>query len=554
MQRCNEVGGKTPNGRRGGPYKGNWLLPDLGSEQFGSGPAEQGELYVVADQTQFRDVHQTGQNREPSRSPSSWTGESYRAHRACGQLEEHNQPTLLATTAALLATSPGGSNTIRRSVSPSYSTDAEGASAVPSQRDKPPVISYVREFLREFQPSDRPTEDSSNSGFPWIGREGVLYPTREEKGKYQKVLIRLHSEVADKEDLSSAALDTALRAAVFHVVDLSGKRGGKRRDRVRNAAEEVESFVGRPARDFVLGIEVRGFDVDTIPFDFGRVRFERMSDVDARIIGKPSSATAAESAQAGPRGSEEASNDHDAVVGSIKIRARDGIAAERLGERVVRETVECLNHFLASVHPVSSALYVLTERTGASSFDRFIWDSDGEDNSYRHAPSPDLYSINAVRERQGPAVERVQDLLKSESRNEVEELLLQGVRWGGRALAAHTAEDSIAFAFTALECVLVPSGTDDIVQRLAPRVGWLTSQDASVRDDVSRRTKKAYDIRSRIVHDGRIEVGVSERDWVIGVMLFVLNELLTSPDIEGLVTAEDLEKHLVNMNGKPVST
>lgn len=425
---------------------------------------------------------------------------------------------------------------------------------MPSQLDKPPVISYVRGFLRRFQPSHRPSEESRNSGFPWIRREGVLYPTREEKSEFREVLIRLYGEVADKEDLSSAALDAALRAAVFQVVDLSGERGGERRDRVRSAAEELESFVGRPARDFVLGIEVRGFDVDTIPFDFGRVRFERMSDVDARIIGKPSSATAAESAQASPGGSEEASNDHDAVLGSIKIRARDREAAERLGERVVRETVECLNHFLANVHPVSSALYVLTERTGASSFVRFIWDSDGEDSSYRHAPSPDLYSIDTVRERQGLALERVQDLLKSESRNEVEELLLQGVRWGGRALAAHTAEDSIAFAFTALECVLVPSGKDDIVQRLALRVGWLASEDASVRDDVSRRTKRAYDVRSRIVHDGRIEVGVSERDWVMGVMLCVINELLTSPDIEGLVTEEDLEKHLVNITDKPVST
>ncbi len=425
---------------------------------------------------------------------------------------------------------------------------------MPSQRDKPQVISYVREFLRGFRPSERPTEESSNSGFPWIRREGMLYPTREEKGKYQEVLTRLHHEVADKEDLSSAALDTALRAAVFQVVDLSGKRGGKRSDRVRSAAEELESFVGRPARDFVLGIEVRGFDVDTIPFDFGRVRFERMSDVDARIIGKPSSSTAAESAKASPGGSGEASNDHDAVVGSIKIRAHDRIAAERLGERVVRETVECLNHFLANVHPVSSALYVLTERTGASSFIRFIWDSDGEDSSYQHAPSPSLYSIDIVRERQGPAVERVQDLLKSESRNEVEELLLQGVRWGGRALAAHTAEDSIAFAFTALECVLVPSGRDDVIQRLAARVGCLASEDASVRDGVSRWTKGAYDVRSRIVHDGRIEVGVSERDRVMEVMLFVLNELLTSPDIEGLVTAKDLEKHLANMTSKPAST
>ena len=340
---------------------------------------------------------------------------------------------------------------------------------MPNQRDNPLVISYAREFLGQFRASEGPLEDPSDSGLPWIRTEGVLYPTREEKRQYLEVLNRLHHQVADKEDISRAALDKAL-TAVFHVADLSCARGGKRRDRIRNAAKELEAFVHRPARDFVIGIEVRGFDVDTIPFEFGRVRFEHMSDAYARIIEVPSAAATADADAANTGNFEESSSDKDAVIGSITIRSRDHEAAETLGEREVQQTVECLNLFLANTPRISSALYVLTERTGASSFDRLIWDSDGEDDSYRHAPSPDLYSVETVHERQGPAVGRVQELLKSGCRNEVEELLLQGVRWGGRTLAAHTAEDSIAFAFTALECVLVPCGKDDIIKRLAPRV------------------------------------------------------------------------------------
>ena len=424
---------------------------------------------------------------------------------------------------------------------------------LPNQSDNLPLLSDARAFLRKFRASEGPLEGPSDSGFPWIRTEGVLYPTHEEKRQYLEVLNRLHYQVADKEDISLAALDKALRTAVFHVADLSHTRGGERKGRIRNAAKELEAFVYRPARDFVIGIEVRGFDVDTIPFEFGRVRFEHMSDADARIIEVLSAAATADADAASTGNFEESSSDKNAVIGSITIRARDHEAAETLGERELQQTVECLNLFLPNVPRISSALYVLTERTGASFFDRLIWDSDGEDDSYRHAPSPDLYSVETVHERQGPAVDRVQELLKSGCRNEVEELLLQGVRWGGRALAAHTAEDSIAFAFTALECVLVPCGKDDIIQRLAPRVAWVASDDGNVREKVSRRTKKAYDLRSRIVHDGRIEVADSERDWVTGVMLYVLNELLTSPDIESLVDAENLEEHLAKETGKPDS-
>lgn len=411
----------------------------------------------------------------------------------------------------------------------------------------PPVISYVREFLRRFSPSTTPSRDAGDSGLPWIRRGGVLFPTLEEKAQYRELLLRLHRQVADEEDLSVAALDRVLQTAVFRVAGLSRTRERRRKDRVRNAAEDLEAFVHRPARDFVIGIEVRGLDVDTLPFEFGRVRFERMSQAHARIVEVQCPAAGDDSCNTGPDDSSEPSGDHDAIIGSLTIRARDDVAAETLGEREVRATVECLNLFLALVPSFSSPLYVLTERSGASFFDRLIWDSDGKDSSYSHASSPDLFSIETVRDSQGPALDRVQQLLKSDGRTEVDELLLQGVRWGGRALAAHTAEDSVAFAFTALECVLVPSGTEDIIQRLSSRVAWAASDTENVRKDVLKETKDAYDLRSRILHDGRIEVSARYREWVNGVMLFVLLKCLLNRDIAELATAKGLEEHLLDV-------
>ncbi|MDE2967329.1 MAG: HEPN domain-containing protein [Chloroflexota bacterium] len=413
-----------------------------------------------------------------------------------------------------------------------------------SESTEPPAISYVREFLRGFNPSTKPTRDSIDSGLPWIRAEGLLSPTREERAKYRELLVRLHRQVAVREDISLAALDRAAQTAVFRVADLARTGTRRRRDRVRDAAEELEAFVHRPARDFVIGIQVRGIDVATIPFEFGRVRFERMSQAYAQIVEVRSPATVDDSGSSSPDDNDESNSDHDAIIGSLTIRARDDKAAETLGEREVRETVECLNLFLAHVPSFSSPLYVLTERSGASFFDRLIWDSDGKDSSYSHAPSPDLFAIGAVRDSQGPALDRVEQLLKSSRRTEVEELLLQGMRWGGRALAAHTAEDSIAFAFTALECVLVPCGKDDIVKRLSARVAWAASDAESGRKEVLKEIKDAYDLRSRIVHDGRIEVSERDRNWVNGVMRYVLLKSLMNRDIAELATAQHLEEYL----------
>ncbi|MDE2747113.1 MAG: HEPN domain-containing protein [Chloroflexota bacterium] len=311
--------------------------------------------------------------------------------------------------------------------------------------------------------------------------------------------------------------------------------------------------MNRPARDFVVGIQVRGLDVDTLPFTFGRVRFERMSQAHARIVEVQNAATGDDSGESSLHDPNGPSSDHDAIIGSLAIRARDDRAAEMLGEREVRATVECLNLFHAHVPSYSSPVYVLTERSGASFFDRLILDSDGKDSSYRHAPSPDFFSIEMVHDSQGPALDRIHQLLKSDGRTEVEELLLQGARWGGRALTAHTAEDAITFAFTALECVLVPRGKEKVIRRLATRFAWVASDAERARSGAAKEIKDAYELRSRIVHDGRIEVPASERDRVAGMMLFVLLKLLMNRDLEELTSAQDLEECLAKAACDPQS-
>lgn len=424
---------------------------------------------------------------------------------------------------------------------------------MPNHDNKAPVISFVREFLKKFRPSTTLPPDYGDSGLPWIRTEGLLFPTREEKVEYREILNRLYAQVAEKDDISLDALDRALRTAVFHVADLSNTQEKRRRDRVRRAAEVLEAFAHRPPRDFEIGIEVRGLDADTLPFEFGLVRFERMSEAFKRIDKVRGSIRTDDSGVSDAADGAGTPTYHDAIIGSLTVSARDHKAAEVLGEREVRTTVECLNLFLPYVPHFSSPIYVLTERTGSSSFDRLICDPDGQNLSYSHAPSPDIYSFAEVRGKQRPALERVQQLLKSRCRSEVDELLLQAVRWGGRAFAAHALEDSVVFAFTALECALVPRGKEKILDRLVPRLAWAISDTASVRGQVSGETKRAYDLRSRIIHDGRIEVPASERAWVQGVTLIALLKLLFNREVSELDTRKDLEEYLRKQTAKPDS-
>ena len=143
------------------------------------------------------------------------------------------------------------------------------------------------------------------------------------------------------------------------------------------------------------------------------------------------------------------------------------------------------------------------------------------------------------------AVRRLRSLLEKESGNKVEDLTLRAVRWGGRATAEETPEESFLLFTIALECLILPHGDNhELRYRLSQRVAQLLGRNTPERKSLMEKTKKLYDIRSKIVHSGHYEVNEEQYGEIYNIAKSTILKLLANPRVKGFSRLEDFENWL----------
>ena len=106
--------------------------------------------------------------------------------------------------------------------------------------------------------------------------------------EYRDIRQKLLHQFAPAEDLSKAAVDSALRSAVFEVVDISKRRSPDPSIRLENALGKLRTFLATPSEEYKCWIEVAGLDVASLPASFGGVRFVLFDTDQIRISRKSS--------------------------------------------------------------------------------------------------------------------------------------------------------------------------------------------------------------------------------------------------------------------------
>ena len=153
------------------------------------------------------------------------------------------------------------------------------------------------------------------------------------------------------------------------------------------------------------------------------------------------------------------------------------------------------------------------------------------------------YSLAKLSAQKGiqKAIKRVRKLLGKQSRNEVEELLLTAVRWSGRATVSERLEESFLLYAIALECIVLP-GMDggELRHRLSQRVARLLGGNMGDRVVLQQKTKKLYDIRSKIVHNGFYEVNEDDLNVMRTIAKRVVLRLLSSAEVQGFTRIDHL--------------
>lgn len=371
--------------------------------------------------------------------------------------------------------------------------------------------------------------------------------------EYRDVRQKLLEKFAPDEDLSESAIDSALRTAVFEVVDIPKRRDQNLSVRLDHALEKLRIFLVSPSEEYECWIEVGGLDVVSLPTCFGGVRFivfgaEQIQNLKEagqkkHIIGQL-------------EGFIDLLTDRllDRPTAVVRVNARDKKAALSLAERKVRAIIECLNFFSDTIPGYHGSLFLPTNQESPSEVARLaVSDSGSMETDYSDDRPVGIFSIAEVRENAEEMVrcafDRVESLLEK-NRNVVEELLLTAVRWAGRATVARTREESFLLFAIALECLVLPTDKDELRYRLSQRVARLCGEDMDQRLELAKRTKKLYDVRSKIVHSGYYEVTEDERDEIRIAARVVILRLLTDPDVEKYGKLDKLHEYFERLTFK----
>ena len=411
-------------------------------------------------------------------------------------------------------------------------------------------LEFVRCFLRDIANDMSFMVDIPNSLDFWSRQnEGVLQLSPKMSENYRGVCKELQERFAQDEALSESAIDTALRTAVFEVVDIPKRRDNDLCARLDRALADLEQSLTRPLEEFKCWIRVGGLEVDSLPATFGCVRFVTFGSDQIQEI-KTFTQTEPNIWQTGecqsPEGFSITDPVRDLPVAEVRVNARDAQAAKLLAERKVLATTECINFFSDLVAGAHTWLYLPGLQESRSSGSYLIVDSSGYIHSEAYVTGPmDELSIAKLRSTDGTilkAVTRVDSLLKKQ-RNKVEEMILTGVRWGGRATVANAWEESFLLSAIALECLILPEQNEELTYRLSQRVARLLGKDFDVRLELAKRTKALYSIRSKIVHNGHYEVTEQECNEIRAIAKNVILELLTNLEVEGFCRPKELHEY-----------
>ena len=378
--------------------------------------------------------------------------------------------------------------------------------------------------------------------------EGTLFLNPDEANSHAAMLSKACIALAPGADLSKSAIRSALQGAVFTVVDLPESRSRDLNARVKQAMNEFQLLIATPRQEFECWIEVAGLDPESLPAEFGLTRFAVIGESDisglADIIRMKHTVDRAGKLVSVGRMAGELLGRPVAIQ---RVVARDQNAAIPLAIRDVGIALDCLNFFADMIPYNRARLWIPDGQTQLGSSLRFSIASDG---SFQHSPKARFewkYSLSKLRELTDVAaasLSRVEALLRQTSRNSVEELLLQGARWVGRAAAAESTEDGFLYSMIALECVALPEKGSNISQRLARRISRILGIECEHENEFKRRIGKLYELRSDLVHDGSLEIADSDRDYLQWAALETVAQIVSSSAIAQMCSLDDFRSHL----------
>lgn len=399
---------------------------------------------------------------------------------------------------------------------------------------------FLAQFLENLRDDERLSDDQSATIW-WREGQGGLQFDHQETQRYRRILRTGQQLLAPHDELSRADIDRALKDSMFAVAQAKRLGAVDAKRQISQALLEAQNSLEGEPQPFECWIEVEGFDDLSLPARFGATEFVPLGQEHiARLHTFRRGSQTNDLDDGNPTLPVWNAPINGRVVAIQQVQARDHKAAVALATRGVTATLECLNCFADTIPYNHARLQVAYRRPSRESSVRASFADEDSILLSPKAPVPWEYSMERLAELRGiagDAVGRLDELLKRDELSDVQNLLLRGARWVGRATAAKTAEDGMMYSATAVDCVMKPieRSTQTLIERTAHLL-----QDLVEPDDL----KRLWKVRNDLVHDGSLEVAAIDMREMHAIALNLVARLLTSSEVAALNTLTELDSYL----------
>lgn len=413
----------------------------------------------------------------------------------------------------------------------------------------PKRLGTVETFLRKLYNTATDDENIAAPG-QIFSKKGfgsvVLNP--EEAAEYREVVSGLMKGYAKDKLLSRRAVEVELRDAVFSAFGRPGAKRTSFERRLAAALQNLDAQLRREATSYTVFMPVAGARPDGLPFTFGKLRFVEFNESQLRKFRSATRKHQVPALEMKQRlevvnrlRSGELWNQPCALV---QVKARDQRAADEIARRETQDTLDALNFFADLTPYQHGRLYLPGARESRSMTAPVLEESGGWSMPHSRAGPIAPFEFDKLRQATNlqPIVRRIHNISKSEGIREVEDLLLTAVRWAGRAAIEIRREHAFLLYAIALESAVLPGGnTEQLGYRLRMRVAHLLETQVEKRNDLVRRVRDLYNIRSKIVHSGWYQLSDEDLERIRWICKAVLLRLLTHRSLSGMSSVVDLE-------------
>lgn len=239
------------------------------------------------------------------------------------------------------------------------------------------------------------------------------------------------------------------------------------------------------------------------------------------------------------------------IYALVSVNAKDSDSAQVLSIKKLRGVIDILNFFsdLVPYNP-NAFIYLKGDMEPCCLESIILNQEDGGSysikiNNIGPLQKSEITKILELQENIG--FDYIINLLNKNNLNKFEQALITAIQWAGRAVVANRREDSFLLFAIALESIiLVDNPGNELSYRLRIRIAHLITNNLKDRHEVMNTVKEHYNLRSKLVHDGKYEITGLEMKSLRHIATACIARLCTDPLFQKMTSPKDFSDWLEN--------